>query len=38
MAVALGSLYHDEIDIDIEDVTNVLASSTHIGYKALQEG
>ncbi|CAG2238322.1 BTBD16 [Mytilus edulis] len=38
MAVALGNLYHDELDVDLEDVANVLAASSQIGYKALQNG
>lgn len=36
MAVALGNLYHDEVEVEVEDVANVLACASVLGFKALQ--
>lgn len=36
MAVALGNLYHDEVEVELEDVANVLACASVLGFKALQ--
>ena len=37
MAVALGNLYHEDIDVHVEDVANVLAAASAIGYKSLMD-
>nr|XP_022344790.1 BTB/POZ domain-containing protein 16-like isoform X2 [Crassostrea virginica] len=36
MAVALGNLYHDELEVELEEVANVLAAASVLGFKALQ--
>ncbi|XP_048745848.2 BTB/POZ domain-containing protein 16-like isoform X3 [Ostrea edulis] len=37
MAVALGNLYHDDLEVELEEVANVLASASVLGFKALQD-
>ncbi|KAL5015976.1 hypothetical protein ScPMuIL_005565 [Solemya velum] len=38
MAVALGNLYHDELDVNTEDVAGVLAAASVLGFKTLIDG
>lgn len=35
MAVALGNLYHDDLDVNVEDVAGVMAASSVLGFKNL---
>ena len=35
MAIALGNLYHDDIDVDKEQVAGVLAAASVLQFKAL---
>ncbi|KAK3095401.1 hypothetical protein FSP39_014207 [Pinctada imbricata] len=37
LAVALGNLYHEDIEVHLEDVANVLAAASAIGYKSLMD-
>lgn len=36
-AVALGNLYHDDLDVELENVSSVLAAASALGYKGLME-
>ena len=38
MAIALGNLYHDDLDVDQSDVAGVLAAADVLGFKQLMEG
>ncbi|KAK7498435.1 hypothetical protein BaRGS_00010389 [Batillaria attramentaria] len=38
MAIALGNLYHDDLDVDLSDVAGVLAAAAALGFKQLVEG
>ncbi|XP_070212447.1 BTB/POZ domain-containing protein 16-like isoform X2 [Littorina saxatilis] len=38
MAIALGNLYHDDLDVDLNDVAGVLAAAAALGFKQLMEG
>ncbi|XP_005089625.1 BTB/POZ domain-containing protein 16 [Aplysia californica] len=38
MAIALGNLYHDDLDVDLSDVAGVLAAAAALGFKQLMEG
>ncbi|OWF40204.1 BTB/POZ domain-containing protein 16-like isoform X4 [Mizuhopecten yessoensis] len=38
MAVALGNMYHDEQEVNREDVVGVLAASSYLGCKSLMDG
>lgn len=37
-AIALGNLYHDDLDVDLSDVAGVLAAAAALGFKQLMEG
>ena len=38
LAVALGNLYHDDIEVETSDVVGVLAAAHILKFKHLQEG
>ena len=38
MAIALGNMYHDDIDVDVEQVAGVLAAACVLQFKALIKG
>lgn len=38
MAIALGNLYHDDLDVDLSDVAGVLAAASALGFKQLMDG
>lgn len=38
VAVALGNLYHDELEVDVNDVAGVLVVATILDFKSLVDG
>ena len=38
MAVALGNLYHDDIEVDVRDLSGVLAAAHVLEFELLQKG
>ena len=38
MAITLGNLYHEDVDVDVEQVAGVLAAACILQFKALIKG
>ncbi|XP_076460302.1 BTB/POZ domain-containing protein 16-like isoform X2 [Babylonia areolata] len=38
MAIALGNLYHDDLDVDLSEVAGVLAAANILGFRQLVQG
>jgi len=38
MAVALGNLYHDDTEVDVRDLSGVLAAAHVLEFELLQKG
>lgn len=38
MAIALGNMYHDDVDVDVEHLAGVLAAASILQFDALVKG